>query len=138
MVSWPQSVEWFETYRVDIADVNRDILLDFDLDLSEIMTSGAKGSLDFSDDPTVAVGVVALVFGMGLSIEGVLRKEERPTHLADSDLDLDLQFFDDSHGFLIAASNESIWGDDSGQSHSSGSKDGEDGGETHYDWESGS
>ena len=93
-VSWPQSVEWFETYRVDIADVNRDILLDFDLDLSEIMTSGAKGSFDFSDNPTVAVGVVALVFGTRVNIRYIpLRKGgKKLTHLADGNLDVDLQF----------------------------------------------
>ena len=73
--------------------MNRDILLDFDLDLSEIMASGAKGSFDFSDNPTVAVGVVALVFGTQVNIRYILfRKVKKLTHLADGDLDVDLQF----------------------------------------------
>ena len=62
-------------------------------------------------------------------------KGKTPTHLADSDLNVEMQLFDDSGGLIFAASNESVGGDDGGQSHGSGSKDSEDGGETHYEWE---
>ena len=60
------------TYDVDIGDVTRDIHLDVDCDLSEAITSSGKGSLEADGYLLVALDILALVFGMGFSIQRIL------------------------------------------------------------------
>ena len=69
------------TYDVDVGDVTRDILLDFDCDLSEVITSGVIGTLDVVDDLPVAGDIiVALTFRVGFSIlRKPFRRENQPS-----------------------------------------------------------
>ena len=80
----------------------------------------------------MALDIFAPIFGIGSASNPQPREEKIPTNLANADIHIDLQLGDDVETFLVAASDESRRGNDTGQSHSSGSKHREDSGETHY------
>ena len=94
------------------------------------------GGSNLNDDALGALGILAVVFRVKLSIPRAQspngKGRKRRTELGKEDIERLIQGVDDFGNATVGAAGEGVGGDSGGQSHCSASEDREDSGETHF------